>query len=428
MKTRTVLALFALPAIALAACNLIVGVHDVKLRKDSGATLDGDIEPPPTPEEDAGPEPSRYTELGLGKQHSCAKRRGGGGKCWGDDTYGQTGTGGSVATANEAGLKSLASATSVENVNAFTLAAGGSHTCVALTDGTMSCWGFNSTGQLGTGSNTPTSTATPVRNLVDALRVANGASHTCTVRRNGEVACWGNNTSGQLGIGNRSSTTVPAPVPKEDLGDVRGIACGGSHSCAFTNGGDVYCWGENFNGQLGLDTQNEVRPRKLPNVSGAIALATSNDSTCAILSTGGIVCWGKDDKGQLGKGLAGGAKNATPVPVAGVEGATSIVAGSEHFCALTAAGTVSCWGSNDVGQLGIGKADAGADAATGPAIAKPTPVTNATSITSIGAGGTHTCAVTGDDRILCWGSNSYGELGNESNTSSSVPVTVVGYP
>ena len=407
---------------ALVACNLIVGVHDVKLRKDSGTTeRDGEIIVPPEEEGGTGPEPSRFTELGVGRYHTCAKRRSGTVKCWGDDSAGQTGTGGKVRETSDAGIPVVPTPAFVENVSAFTIAAGAQHTCVAQVDGTVSCWGFNVSGQLGNGSTATATTPTPTRVLVDALRLSGGSSHTCAVRRNGELACWGSNATGQLGNASTASTNVP--IPLQDLQGVKGLALGQSHSCAFTSTGDAFCWGENFNGQLATTgATRELLPRKCEGVSGVTAMAASNDSTCAVVANGGVVCWGKDDLGQLGRGAAGGAKNPTPVPVQGVAGATAIVAGAEHFCAMTGEGGVLCWGSNRIGQLANGR-DGGPTQ-----IGRPTAVAGVTAV-AIGAGGEHTCAVKTDDGIACWGDNGHGELGvGLSKLSSSVPVPVSNFP
>ncbi|HRG97831.1 MAG TPA: hypothetical protein PLR99_16365 [Polyangiaceae bacterium] len=407
---------------ALVACNLIVGVHDVKLRKDSGTTeRDGEIVVPPEEDGGTGPEPSRFTELGVGKYHTCAKRRSGTVKCWGDDSAGQTGTGGKVRETSDAGIPVVPTPAFVENVSAFTIAAGGQHTCIAQIDGTVSCWGFNVSGQLGNGSSATATTPTPTRVLVDALRLAGGSSHTCAVRRNGELACWGNNTSGQLG--NATTTSTNVPIPLQDLQNVKGLALGQSHSCAYTSTGDAFCWGENFNGQLATTgAAREVLPRKCEGVSGVTAMAASNDSTCAVVANGGVLCWGKDDLGQLGKGTKGAGTNSTPVPVQGVAGATAIVAGAEHFCAMTGEGAVLCWGSNRIGQLANGREAGVAE------IGRPTTVAGVTAV-AIGAGGEHTCAVKTDDGIACWGDNGHGELGiGLSKPSSSVPVPVSNFP
>lgn len=429
--TTKLLTLVAAASAVLAACNLIVGVHDVKLRKDSGPERDGDITELPPEDEDSGPEPSRYVVIALGKTHSCAKRRSGQVRCWGDDGAGQTGTGGKLGEVNEAGVKQLPSPATVENVSAFTLASGGEHTCVAQVDGTASCWGSNISGQLGNGNNTPSSSAVPVRNIVDVVALAAGTSHTCALRRSGQLACWGSNLSGQLGVGNKTSAN--APVPLDDLVDVKEVAAGQSHTCAVTLAGDVYCWGENYNGQLGLAPGGaELLPRKSA-VTGAMSIACSNDSSCAILATGGVVCWGKDDLGQSGRGVAGPARNGSPVPVPGVEGATALVGGGEHFCAINGQNQVFCWGSGAAGQLGqaratgdAGPTDGGA-APTFPAIGRPTAVSGLVAA-SIGAGGSHSCAATADDAVYCWGDNGRGALGDGTGRTSGSPVAVTGYP
>ncbi len=419
-----ILSLAALSCAALGACNLIVGVHDVKLRKDSGPDRDGDIIDLPPEDEDAGPEPPRFIVMALGRNHSCAKRRSGQVRCWGDDSAGQTGTGGKLAEPNEAGIRQLPVPGTVENVNAFTVASGADHTCVAQVDGTVSCWGTNVVGQLGTGNNTAQASSAPVRNIVDAVALAAGSSHTCALRRGGQMACWGQNGTGQLGIGTFTPSNIPAPV--DDLTEVKAMALGQSHTCAVTVAGDVYCWGENYNGQLGLAPgERQARPRK-STATGAIAIAASNDTTCAILATGGIVCWGKDDVGQTGKGTVGSGRNGTPSPVPGVEGATAIAGGGEHFCAINGQNVVFCWGANTAGQLGQGRADAG-DAAVGTPIGRPQAVPGITAA-SVGAGGFHSCATTADDAVYCWGDNGRGALGDGTGRSSSTPVAVTGYP
>jgi alpha-tubulin suppressor-like RCC1 family protein len=423
---RPVFATLLFSAAALAACNLIVGVHDVKLRKDSGSR-DGDIDPIPPEDEEAGPEPERVTQLALGKYHSCIKRLNNQVRCWGDDSSGQTGTGGRASTANDAGLKVVTTATMLDNANAVALASGAQHSCFVQPDGSVSCFGANVSGQLGTGSSTPQSSPSPARNVVDAISIAAGSSHTCVLRRTRQMACWGLNGTGQLGTGNFASTNVPVDVL--DVTDVKAIAAGQSHTCAVTLAGDVFCWGENFNGQLGLTPGGrEAIPRKAA-ATNAIAIAASNDSTCAVLGTGGVVCWGKDDLGQTGRGVAGSGKGGTPVQVTGVEGAVAVSGGAEHFCALTSRGSVLCWGDNRFGQLGQGaRSDAGdAGMAT---IGRPTVVAGITgTVTSVGAGGDHSCAATSDEAVYCWGDNGRSELGDGTDKRlSAVPVAVSGVP
>ncbi len=184
---RPVFATLLFSAATLAACNLIVGVHDVKLRKDSGAR-DGDIEPIPPEDEEGGPEPDRVTQLALGKYHSCIKRLNNQVRCWGDDSSGQTGTGGRASIANDAGLKVVTTATMLDNANAVSLASGAQHSCFVQPDGSVSCFGANVSGQLGTGSSTPQSSPSPARSVVDAIAIAAGSSHTCVLRHTRQMA------------------------------------------------------------------------------------------------------------------------------------------------------------------------------------------------------------------------------------------------
>ncbi len=409
------------------ACNLIVGVHDVKLRKEGGATGsdDGGFPPPPPPSDDSGPEPSRYTELALGLRHSCAKRRTGLVKCWGDDSDKQTGTGG--AATSDGGTSVVPTPQVVNGIDAFSIGSGAKHGCAALQGGTVSCWGANASGQLGNGlKGTAVPSPNPVRSIADAFRVAGGSTHTCALRIGGNVACWGNNLSGQLGNNTRNEALEPRDVV--DFNNAIQVTAGVSHTCALRRTGEVACWGENFNGQLGVPIVNpkqELTPKIVDGIEGAVAIAAMADSTCAVLRTGTVYCWGKDTLSQLGRGASGGASNPSPQPVRGVSNATRIAAGAEHACALTDAGTVLCWGASGSGQIGNGISPDGGAAASVPL---PVLVTSLSGAVAIGAGGDHSCAVSADDKISCWGSNGAGELGNESRAPSSVPVTVKGFP
>lgn len=181
----------------------------------------------------------------------------------------------------------------------------------------------------------------------------------------------------------------------------------------------VKCWGANFSGALGegTTTGSLVPVDVLGLVSGVSAISTTGpDNTCALTSGGGVKCWGANGFGQLGDGTT--TDSLTPVDVSGLtNGVIAIGAGDSHACALTSGGGVTCWGANEAGQLGYGKpTDFGFPEAIGVEGLS-------TGVTAIAAGGAHTCALTGGG-VKCWGSNSYGELGNGTTTGSSVPVDV----
>ena len=155
-----------------------------------------------------------------------------------------------------------------------------------------------------------------------------------------------------------------------------------------------------------------------PAVPAGRQIASGGAHHCFINASGGAECFGYNGYGQLGDGTLG--SPTLPVAVTGLaSGVNALALGRDHSCALTSAGGVKCWGENGSGQLGNGSAD--------PYITTPVDVTGlATGVVAISAREGHTCAVTSAGALKCWGSNSFGVLGNGSSTSSNVPVGVTG--
>jgi alpha-tubulin suppressor-like RCC1 family protein len=205
------------------------------------------------------------------------------------------------------------------------------------------------------------------------------------------------------------------------------LALGGEFGCALSAQGRAYCWGRNERGQLGnggtLDSNVTTHNVGTP-VEGSLrytSIAAGNAFACALTTEGLAYCWGNNERGQLGNGDSGeNHKSSAPVPVAGGITFTSIAAGEEFACALTAAGRAYCWGTNSYGQLGNG------DSGPGHISSGPVAVKGKLRFASIAAGGLHTCAVTTSGKTYCWGYNNRGQLGNDSSADSPVPVAVVG--
>jgi len=357
--------------------------------------------------------------ISAGSSHTCALTSSGGVKCWGYNYYGQLGDGTTTDRWTPVDVSGLTS-------GVITISAGGSHTCALTSAGGVKCWGYNYSGQLGDGTTTRRTTPVDVFRLTSGvIAISAGNSHTCALTSTGGVKCWGENYSGQLGDG----TTIDGSIPKNVSGLTSGviaISAGGSHTCALMNGGEVQCWGDGSNGQLGDGTLagnpigGVLRPVDIPGFYSGVALVSAGGfHTCLLLNTGGVKCWGDHSYGQLGNWPS----ISTRIP-ADVSGLTSDViavsAGERHTCAITTAGGVKCWGDNNDGQIG--------DGSYVSIRWTPVDVSGLTSgIIAISAGGSHTCALTSSGGVKCWGDNHYGQVGDGTFIGIKwTPVDVLG--
>lgn len=406
---------------SIVACNTVLGIQDVQLRggrdggRKDGSSPDPDPDPDPDPEEDAATNPrAAMLQVALGSQHTCARRPEGTVRCWGDDQQGQTG-GGTLATAGY-----VTSPQDVKGISdAVDIAAGYQHTCVAHKSGKVSCWGFNSDGQLGNGETGNRKPApVEVSGLTNASAVAAGGNFSCAVRgASGAVVCWGANGSGQLGKGGGSDSSTPVAV--STLSDVVSLSAGERHACAATNAGTVYCWGDGAMNQLGREG-GSATPVLVENVTEAVQVAAGKDWTCAVTKSGTVMCWGANELGELGSTAP---SPSPPVTVAKLSDAIWVGAGRKHACAARNTGSVVCWGAGGRGQLGDGKTRL-------PAESQAAFVTTIGVVGAIstGAGNDHACAGSSSNRIFCWGANDRGQLGVGSETDSATPALVPGYP
>jgi alpha-tubulin suppressor-like RCC1 family protein len=270
----------------------------------------------------------------------------------------------------------------------------------------------------------------------EVRQVAMGNLHSCALFDDGRVKCWGESRLGQLGYGDvvrrgSASGQMGAALPYVDLGtNVRAthLALGANHTCAALAGGGVKCWGANGFGQLGLGdtlTRGDVAGQMgdaLPMVdlgSGqrAVSVAAGESHSCAVLENGGVKCWGYNATGQLGlddtaaRGDAPGEMgDALPAVSVGAT-VTRVVAGASHTCALTAQRHVKCWGDGRYGQTGAGVADVLGDAAGEMASLTTVDLGVGRTVIDLFAGFVQTCAHLDDKSVKCWGYNRDGRLG-----------------
>ena len=238
-----------------------------------------------------------------------------------------------------------------------TVATGGSHTCVInQSDGSVSCWGANGSGQLGDGTSGGRDLPVkPVGLGTDIQDIAAGTAHSCAVTSAGALMCWGDGSEGQLGD-NQRLVDRPAPVLVSGLtSGVKAVAAGSLHTCALMTNGTVKCWGLNDKSQLGDGTTaRQLTPKTVPGLANVTAIAAGAKHTCAIVSGGALKCWGANLSGQVGNGTFSPFSSKTPQDVIGLSsGVTDVAGGDQHTCAVVN-GAVRCWGESGLGQLGIG--------------------------------------------------------------------------
>ncbi|MEA3335715.1 MAG: RCC1 repeat-containing protein [Chloroflexota bacterium] len=348
--------------------------------------------------------------VGGGDEHSCALMDNGGVKCWGWNEHGQIGDGSwanRLTPRNVVGLS--------QDVTAIGI--GGNQSCGILDNGALVCWGDNTYGQLGNNDLDDSNRPVDVEGLSNGVvSVAAGGDHACAVTSPpGKTWCWGYNFYGQLGIGNTLDKHLPFAVVGLSSG-VGTVTAGEWHTCALLNSGQTKCWGNDNYGQL---SDGRFLVRGLPNHTTGFSnqdqqLALGELHSCS-LSYGSAKCWGYNAFGQLGDGTT--VDRPSRVSVSGLGTADALVAGKGHTCGLTRAGGVKCWGNNEFGQLGNGNTDS--------QLNPDEVIGLSSGVQAIAAGDNHTCALKDNGAVKCWGLNQDGQLGDGTTVNRKQPVNVV---
>ena len=343
---------------------------------------------------------------------------------FGDNTFGQLGN--NAVYGDFDPKRETSKVAAIGATNALTLSCGLNHTLMINAGGVAYAWGSNEKGQIGNNSATGTGAkvTTPTSLGYNATRVVAGGNHSMLVAPWGYVYTWGDNTSGQCRLPTSNALfTVPQalgylfPQQRALFGGI------GDHTLFVLDNGQVQGWGKNDAGQLGTGVTGMSNPSAQTAVAnwsleGMIAIDAGYGQSIALKADGTVWTWGSDNSGELGDDLTS-ANKSTPVQVTGFyRNIVAIAAGSYHCLALDSNGQVWSWGNDGNGQLGDDTAIAN----------KYTPVLagSGTYCRAIGAGGYHSLAVTYYGSVVAWGWNGYGQLGNNSTTTSATVVNVSG--
>jgi alpha-tubulin suppressor-like RCC1 family protein len=379
---------------------------------------------------------------------SCAVRSDGTLWCWGSNGSGELGLGtnaGQSCYSTGGACMPLPLVADAAGSDVAGVAVGSAFTCVLTQAGSIRCWGGNSGGQLGDGTNASPKLSPVTTRLCDSGNNAGaggksgaggsagsaGASdagscaveellladqHTCARRADGTLRCWGANSHGELGTG-KAGTPGLAPVQTLAIGPGFTMArAGHDHTCGVETNGSLWCWGYAPFGPLGgaqgsNDCSCEAAPAQVGSLGYDVAsIGIGGGGGCAIKKDQTLWCWGTNRDGELGIGSTAETAGAAEVTALG-KTTIEVVVGDSHACALKKDGTVWCWGSNNQCELGDGTTVApycgGVNCST-----LPRQVTAlGTSTTHLEAGGHTTCALRKDGTLWCWGSNGGGQLG-----------------
>jgi alpha-tubulin suppressor-like RCC1 family protein len=297
------------------------------------------------------------------------------------------------------------------------------HTVAAAAGGSLRSWGLNTDGQLGNGamlnSDLPVKVDLPRGTRIVQARA--GAFFSVALTSTGEVLAWGDNFNNQLGNNSMLNTDKPVRVHIPAHTKITEVRAGCAFGLALTSRGQVLAWGLNTDGQLGdgkLEDGAVPQRVRLPKGVTVTGISAGCAHSLAVTSTGRVLAWGDNLLGELGTGNIASSDVPVRVKLAAKIRVTAVAAGSDHSLALTSKGRVLAWGDNGDGELGNGK---NGDFFDLPVAVK---LPGKTTVTRLAGGDQHSLALTSKGQVLAWGFNSFGELGDGSTTDSDLPVKV----
>ena len=370
--------------------------------------------------------PLRFSQVEVHNGHACginvADEKV---YCWGHNNLGQRGDGTSTASPSaspRAVVSGDAVTTEFDSAQFVQIGRGAAHHCALSVTGSVWCWGLNASNQVGQSSATsPIRSAMKVDLPAPASQIAVGHLHSCAMLTNRQVWCWGENGDGQLGRGN-TTDGLPADT---GLTNMDGIAAGGAVTCAVDMNRALWCWGNGSRGQLLTGTSDQTLPVEMTDAGLIDEVSVDNEVVVARRDSTWFI-WGRNYFGQFGDGTEDAVTNHGVTEMTWLPaGVTSVVPGYRTTCAI-ADGDLYCWGDNREAATGR------VDLAT-----RPTPVdvtdgaTPVDGAAQVAAGPLLSCvrrSVTGGQRVQCWGGNgpstALGSTGRPSNWASAAAIDV----
>jgi alpha-tubulin suppressor-like RCC1 family protein len=343
------------------------------------------------------------TQISTGLTHTCGVSPDGVALCWGGNTYGQLGIPAPSIESEPVVVTGDHSFQAVYAANTFT--------CGLDDNGAAWCWGEAAHTGGGAGGGTPAQVGALELKSLEAK-----FAHACGVTMNDEIVCWGDGAGGRLGDGDGAYSQTPVMVDMTNIsGTPVDLAIGPAHTCVTTTGPDeTWCWGVGSAGQLGNDDTPASQTTPVQVATGNVAfqtIAAGRDFTCARTMNDELYCWGANEDGRLGIGDDDGMDYPTP-QATGVM-LTTLSLGADHACGLDQGGLVRCWGRGSLYRLG-----------TGDEMGQPAPanVDGDLAGDAVAAGNEHSCAIDDQSKPWCWGSNAAGRSGTTSENPVEIPT------
>lgn len=366
-----------------------------------------------------------WLHVDAGLAHTCAIATTHALYCWGSNAFGALGTGGGNSSSPVPVAGGFADWSAVS--------AGDLLTCGIRDGGHLFCWGSDAFGGVGDGGGhqdraVPTEVAGshgPWASVSVGGDVADpGGGAACAVTVSGHGYCWGSR-NGIVGDGGGfGTTTVNAPVELAGAAsNWASVSVGIAHACGRKSTGRLFCWGQDFAGQVGdgATRVNRVRPVAVANGgTGWASVSAGWNHTCATRRSGRLFCWGSDDHFALGNGDQNAVDQTVPTQVRGATTDwTAPATGGNHTCGRRTSGRLYCWGWNISGQIG--------HPVPGVDVTRPVRVSGGfTDWAAVVAGESHTCGLRAGGALYCWGRNSSGAVGNGTTDFVNVPVPIAG--